>query len=197
MNPAVATASTCYPVAPAASSPPKKKKQIPDLHIASVEAASKDPDTISTLEDALSGWSATLAGVMQRESERKPAGKGPLAEIELWRSRSAILGGLSEQLALPHVQLLLAVAEAGSDDRNLLSAFKSQMVELSKLATEVCWGRVKEHARLTGGTCCRGAAAMPPVPAGEAAAGSRCGSAPILSSSAQLSSPRALLIHCT
>lgn len=155
-----------------------------------MEAAVKDPDTISALEDALSGWSATLAGVMQRESERKPAGKGPLAEIELWRRRSAILGGLSEQLALPHVQLLLAVAEAGSDDRNLMSAFRSQTVELSKLATEVCWGRVKEHARLTGGTCCRGAAAMPPALLGRQAAGSQQGSAAILTRSG-------LLFYCS
>ncbi len=64
---------------------------------------------------------------MQRESEKQPAGKGPLAEIDFWRERNAVLSALYEQLNLPHVKRLIAVVELGSDDRNLLAGFKSQV----------------------------------------------------------------------
>lgn len=40
---------------------------------------------------------------MQRESQKQPAGKGPLAEIEFWRERNAALSSLHEQLNLPLV----------------------------------------------------------------------------------------------
>ncbi len=114
--------------------------QLPDVTIDSVEASARDVDTVAALEEAIAGWSAALAAVMQRESEKRPAGKGPLAEVEFWRSRSAVLSGLFEQLGLPHVVRMIATAEAGSDDRNLLTAFRSQLSELTKLATEVGGG---------------------------------------------------------
>lgn len=111
--------------------------QVPDINIESVEAAGKDADIVSKLEEHLNDWSASLSSVMQRESGKKPGGKGPLAEIDFWRNRSAVLSGLYEQLNLPHVARIIQVAEAVSDDRNLITAFRSQVAELTKLATEV------------------------------------------------------------
>ncbi len=44
-----------------------------------------------------------LASVLQRESQKHPTGKGPLAEIEFWRERNAVMSSLYEQLNLPQV----------------------------------------------------------------------------------------------
>jgi hypothetical protein len=96
---------------------------------------------VEALEEAAAGWSAALAALMQAEGDKRPGGKGPMAEVEFWRARSAVLSGVSEQLALPRAQEMLAVLEAGSEDRQLLAALKGQMAELEKLATEVGDGR--------------------------------------------------------
>lgn len=111
--------------------------QIPDIRITSPRAAAADPDTMEALEEVAAGWSAALSALMQGEGEKRPGGKGPVAEVEFWRARSAVLSGVSEQLALPRVQEMLEALEAGSVDRQLLSALRGQMVELDKLATEV------------------------------------------------------------
>ena len=71
---------------------------MPQLVIESVAAAAKDPDVVHLLEEAVAGWSAKLSEVMQRESEKKPVGKGPLAEIDFWRGRSAVSVGVNSQL---------------------------------------------------------------------------------------------------
>lgn len=110
---------------------------MPQITIESVAIAARDPDVIHTLEESIAEWSSTLSDVLQRESEKKPVGKGPMAEIDFWRSRSAVLSGLWEQLSMRSVTEMVEVLEAGSDDRNLLSAYKSQLAELGKLAHEV------------------------------------------------------------
>lgn len=46
---------------------------------------------------------------MQRESEKQPTGTGPLAEIEFWRERNAVLSALFEQLNLTHVKRMIQV----------------------------------------------------------------------------------------
>ncbi|KAL6757976.1 dynein heavy chain, N-terminal region 1-domain-containing protein, partial [Haematococcus lacustris] len=109
---------------------------VPDIAIDSVEAGAADNELVLSLEQYMAEWSQALASVMQRESEKQPAGKGPLAEIEFWRERNAVLSALYEQLNLPHVKLMIQVVEAGSEDRNLMAGFKSQLSELTKLAAE-------------------------------------------------------------
>uniref|UniRef100_A0A6S8LSH1 AAA+ ATPase domain-containing protein n=1 Tax=Dunaliella tertiolecta TaxID=3047 RepID=A0A6S8LSH1_DUNTE len=110
--------------------------EVPDVPIDSVDKAAADTELVMSLEQYMSEWSSTLASVMQQESERQPSGSGPLAEIEFWRLRNAILSALYEQLNLPSVQKVIAVLEIGSDDRNLMASFKSQLAELTKLAAE-------------------------------------------------------------
>ncbi len=53
-------------------------RQVPDIPMDSVEAAARDADTVALLEAAIANWSSVLAGVMQREADRKPLGRGPL-----------------------------------------------------------------------------------------------------------------------
>lgn len=64
--------------------------EVPAIAVSSVSAAAADMDLVHTLEEVVARWSAKLSEAMQRESEKKPVGKGPLAEIEFWRSRSAV-----------------------------------------------------------------------------------------------------------
>ncbi|KAF8069431.1 DHC1 [Scenedesmus sp. PABB004] len=99
-------------------------------------AAARDPDALHALEEAVAGWSATLSDVLQRESEKRPGGKGPLAEVDFWRARSAALSGLAEQLSGRAASDVLAALEAGSDDRALIAAIRAQAAELGKLAHE-------------------------------------------------------------
>lgn len=110
---------------------------MPQLNLESVAAAAKDADVIHTLEETVAAWSSTLSEVLQREGEKKPEGKGPLAEIDFWRARCAVLSGLWEQLNMRSAAAMVEVLEAGSDDRNLMAAFKGQLGELGKLAHEV------------------------------------------------------------
>jgi dynein heavy chain len=111
---------------------------MPVLSIDALTGAAKDPDTLKTLQETVVTWSGILAEIMQRESEKLPDGKGPLAEIDFWRARSAVLCGLWEQLNAKGAAVTITAMEAGIDDANLMSAFKSQLAELGKLAHEVC-----------------------------------------------------------
>lgn len=120
---------------------------MPCVQIASASAAAADPDVLAALEAAAASWSEALAALMQAEGDKKPAGKGPMAELEFWRARSAALCGAAEQLSAPRMREMLAALEAGSEDRQLLAALRAQMVELDKLATEV--GRQRGKGRCT------------------------------------------------
>lgn len=120
---------------------------MPAISTEALTAAAKDPDTLEALQETVVAWSGILAETMQRESEKLPDGKGPLAEIDFWRARSAVLCGLWEQLNAKPAAGVIAAMEAGIDDNNLMSAFKSQLAELGKLAHEVrtisgLWQRV-------------------------------------------------------
>ena len=77
--------------------------QMPEVVIDNVQRSAGDSDLVIQLEQFMSEWSQTLATVMQRESEKHPAGQGPLAEIDFWRARNAVLSSLFEQLNLPNV----------------------------------------------------------------------------------------------
>lgn len=110
---------------------------MPSIGTEALTAAAKDPDTLEMLQETVVNWSGILAEIMQRESEKLPDGKGPLAEIDFWRARSAVLCGLWEQLNSKAAAGIISAMEAGIDDTNLMSAFKGQLAELGKLAHEV------------------------------------------------------------
>jgi hypothetical protein len=79
------------------------------------------------LEEATAEWTLLLGSALQKEAEKAPQGKGPLAEIEFWRERNASLGSLYEQLNTPQAKKVVATLEAGSGDANLLMRFKAQV----------------------------------------------------------------------
>lgn len=41
--------------------------------------------------------------------KRKPQGNGPLAELDFWRERNALLSAIVEQLKIPKVQQMLSI----------------------------------------------------------------------------------------
>lgn len=55
-----------------------------------------------------------------------------MAEVEFWRARNAVLGGLHEQLCQAPARRVLAILELGATDRGLLPAFQTLMADLQK-----------------------------------------------------------------
>ncbi|GMH41526.1 hypothetical protein BSKO_09436 [Bryopsis sp. KO-2023] len=110
--------------------------EVPNVRIDNIEQAAHDEETLENLERTVGDWTSVLASVMQRESEKQPLGKGPMAEIEFWRQRNAVLSSLCEQLHLSHVRVAVAVVETGTSDKNLIAAFTTQVGELNKLTIE-------------------------------------------------------------
>lgn len=49
---------------------------MPTCTITDIERAAEDEEVMAELEHAMSEWSLQLAGVMQREAEKQPVGKG-------------------------------------------------------------------------------------------------------------------------
>jgi dynein heavy chain, axonemal len=69
-----------------------------------------------------------------QEGQKTQQGKGPLAEIEFWRSRYTALSGIYEQLNMPRAQLLIKVLHKAETSN--LPVFAYQFGELSKLHAE-------------------------------------------------------------
>ena len=61
------------------------KLDIPDVEINDPHEHIEDYALIGKLETALDGWSKLVANVVEQENNKRPKGKGPLAEIEFWR----------------------------------------------------------------------------------------------------------------
>lgn len=62
----------------------------------------------------------TARRTFPQEMQKTPVGPGPLAEIEFWRQRNAVVGSLYEQMNAPAVQRVVQVVELGSQDKKLL-----------------------------------------------------------------------------
>eukprot|EP00965_Chrysotila_dentata_P013841 459070-Pleurochrysis_carterae.AAC.1 len=60
---------------------------------------------------ALEDWTPEINSALEAQLAKQPVGKGPLAEIEFWRARSAALSTLCEQLNTPNARRMLEVLE--------------------------------------------------------------------------------------
>ncbi|KAK9868729.1 hypothetical protein WJX84_008574 [Apatococcus fuscideae] len=109
---------------------------VPDLPIKSAARAAEDEFMLMELEKAVAEWTASLGQVMDEERTRAPQGPGPSAEVEFWRPRAAMLMGLSEQLNLPRIRMMVDAVELGSSDQNLLSSFRIQHQDVKWHAEE-------------------------------------------------------------
>lgn len=99
-------------------------------------AAAASEEAVLACERCMEEWVGQVAGVLQREGGARPAGRGPLAELDLWRRRADAYGALLEQLGVPAVCGAQAIVERGSSDANLAASFRGQLTELARLALE-------------------------------------------------------------
>jgi len=111
---------------------------MPTISIDDENAASNDPSIAADLESAVLGWTQQIQRIVEQEMGKAPVGKGPLAEIDFWRSRSASLSTLYEQLNLPHVKRIISMLERTSnpDESDSFRDFDIQLKELTKFHIE-------------------------------------------------------------
>ena len=108
---------------------------IPDIPgIEHPEQAIDRYETVTRLEAALADWTNSITAVVEQESRKEPDSNGPLAEIEFWRQRNAILSTVHEQIHMPKVKNMLKVLKMA--ESNGLPTFVYQVNELSKLYAE-------------------------------------------------------------
>lgn len=63
-----------------------------------------------------------MSTVVEKQQHIQPEGSGPMAEIEFWRNRNAVLSSLHEQIHLPRVETMVRVLELSGS--NSLQNFK-------------------------------------------------------------------------
>ena len=83
--------------------------EVPDLVIAGDPAViAQNSEVVEKLEVAMEGWARAISTAVE-QLKTKPQGHGPLAEIDFWRERSAMLSMFYEQLKSPAVQDILTI----------------------------------------------------------------------------------------
>ncbi|NXK85823.1 DYH10 protein, partial [Formicarius rufipectus] len=89
---------------------------------------------VQSLESCAMTWKKLISTVLKQQLKKVPQGNGPLAEINLWRDKSAILSALTEQTKFPEVQKVLEIlqeaeSEHVGDLQVVLSDLKKYHVE--------------------------------------------------------------------
>ena len=93
-------------------------------------AVARDPQAMSQLEAAMNEWAQVISSTVDDQLARQPIGNGPLAEIDFWRKRNAVLTAFYEQLKSPPVQSILKVLNEANVDS--FSNFEYHRLELTK-----------------------------------------------------------------
>jgi dynein axonemal heavy chain len=91
-----------------------------------------DPEVVARVEVAVNSWIPLVSKVVHDEQEKEPEGSGPLAEIEFWRARNALVAPLHENCFSDEVESFLAVLEVVGDSP-ALHAFLNSRQELTRL----------------------------------------------------------------
>jgi dynein heavy chain len=107
-----------------------------------IERDIQDQELMANYAAAMESWTGTITDTIKRENEqRKRSSQTALAEIELWRSRSASYSNLIQQLSHRSVQIIQSRLEAYCRTENGLGnsvaeEFAKQMKLLGKLTSE-------------------------------------------------------------
>uniref|UniRef100_A0A674DLM6 Dynein axonemal heavy chain 10 n=1 Tax=Salmo trutta TaxID=8032 RepID=A0A674DLM6_SALTR len=111
------------------------KLHIPELDLEpEVETLLATPEVVENLEQCVMNWQTQITIVIEEQQKKKPQVPGPMAEIDFWRERTAILSALSEQLKLPVVKKILEVMTKA--DPVTVQNLDLTVTELSKLHVE-------------------------------------------------------------
>jgi len=110
---------------------------IPDVTLP--EAGERPSDKLlmqleDAVEDPENGWIAAIQRLIDQENRRPRPGKGPMAEIEYWRTRNASLATMYEQLRSEAVTSMLDVLR--NEDAQFLQGFEVHLNDLKNLYTE-------------------------------------------------------------
>ncbi|CAL8247788.1 unnamed protein product [Merluccius merluccius] len=86
------------------------KLHIPEMDLdEEVDVLVSSPEVVDMLEQCVMNWHTQITIIIEEQLKKKPQAPGPMAEIDFWRERSAILSALSEQLNLPVAKKIVAV----------------------------------------------------------------------------------------
>uniref|UniRef100_A0A2K5RGE7 Dynein axonemal heavy chain 10 n=1 Tax=Cebus imitator TaxID=2715852 RepID=A0A2K5RGE7_CEBIM len=111
------------------------KLEMPTISVeGEVSDLAADPETVEILEQCVINWLNQISTAVEAQLKKTPQGKGPLAEIEFWRERSATLSALYEQTKLPIVRKVLDVIR--ESDSMLVANLQPVFTELFKFHTE-------------------------------------------------------------
>ncbi|KAM4891097.1 dynein axonemal heavy chain 10 [Sylvia borin] len=69
------------------------------------------PVVVQSLKRCAVTWQKLISRVLEEQLKKVPQGNDPLAEIDLWREKNAILSALTEQIKLPEVQKILEILQ--------------------------------------------------------------------------------------
>ena len=109
---------------------------MPAVTVDDPAAAAEDFDILEALETALDEWTRCVQSVLESlaGSRKQTLHKGPLAEIEYWRQRNAMLSAVYEQLTRPQLQRMLHVLRLR--DSTGLDQFEAHFSELNRKYVE-------------------------------------------------------------
>lgn len=94
-------------------------------------------------EQYMEEWTKTIKTTIQKEQSRKLERNSALADIELWRSRSATLSTLHQQLCNPVVQVVKTrLQNYLIDNPTVIIEFENQLKELTKQ-----YGEAKDNVK--------------------------------------------------
>ncbi|NXC37460.1 DYH10 protein, partial [Campylorhamphus procurvoides] len=74
------------------------------------------PSVVQSLESCAVTWKKLISRVLKQQLRKVPQGNSPLAEIDLWRDKNAILSDLTEQTKLPKVQKVLKILQEAESE---------------------------------------------------------------------------------
>ncbi|NWR47610.1 DYH10 protein, partial [Regulus satrapa] len=93
------------------------KLEMPTVNLdAELSVLATVPGVVQSLKSCAVTWQKLISRVLEEQLEKVPQGKGPLAEIYLWREKNATLGALTEQLKLPEVRKVLGILQEAESE---------------------------------------------------------------------------------
>ena len=116
---------------------------VPRDDFSDIESCVRDKDLVQRLETTLIHWTRqikeVLTGSDSSNSEAQNEEKGPLAEIDYWRSRCLDLTSISEQLAREDIKTIVNVLDRGKS---------SYLTPFNELADQIVHGSDEAHNNL-------------------------------------------------
>ncbi|NXE36473.1 DYH10 protein, partial [Ptilorrhoa leucosticta] len=93
------------------------KLEMPTINLdGEVTVLATVPEVVQSLKSCAVTWQKLISRILEEQLKKVPQGKGPLAEIDLWREKNATLSALSEQIKLPEVQKVLEILEEAESE---------------------------------------------------------------------------------